>query len=1129
MHLKGADRLRALLLAIFVLFAGSSIPVPAQGTSGSLTGEVSDPTGAVVPEATVVLTNLGTNYSQAEKTGSTGVYLIEPVEPGNYSLTIAAPGFTKYVQTGIVIHADQHATQDITLKVGPTGATVSVSADAELINTTTSELGMTVNQDSVTQLPLNGRDPSTLVTLAPGVINANLGNSYTQSGFSFPNETDAAASGGRQGSTYYILDGAPNMDTYLGRAAPFPNADATQEFTVITNNFNAIYGFAPGAVVSIQVRSGTNSIHGGVFEFLRDNDFNAKDWFTHQINPLHQNQFGAYAGGPILKNKLFLFGNYQGTRSAAASSENQTYAPTAAMLGGDFSGFGSTLCTGGESAVCPFTTSDGKPNQLDTSKGYSFNATSLQIVKDALPQIGKTGVSTTGCTSSEIAAGCVEYTSAAIINNYDEGTGRLDYDISPNQRVSLISFVNNLVQPSGDTPGNVLSMLPLSTWQYTFAEKMAYYNETLNHTWTISPSMVNVASVFWTQMAAHNGSAALTANNKPFCWSNYINITELPGSCYLEGFEVDSGGFESGWYEPSQEERTTYGLYDNFTKTLARHTLQFGVNLQHQFAEEFTQYPTEPELDWNGSYTGNGLADYLVGDLYKFTQGAGEVAPVSGWQPGFFGQDLFRLRPNISLTLGLRWDPNLPPQITAGRAAAWVPAQQSTVYPNAPKGLVFPGDAGIGAGLMRTTYGYWEPRLGVAWQPRSLPKTSFHAGFGLFTQPMIYSTYNHTVDNAPFAPTFTPQGTTSTPLDFANPWSAFTGTGGVSPFPPFASATYKPTASATFASGLEVPATIAPNFKLGVTQAWNVSVEQGIASNMVLRIAYVGTETYHQSTIIDQNPGVYYGPGNANNGNRALAPTYGGFILDTLSPGTASYNSLQTTVERKFSHGLQFQSNLTWSKAIDDTSSSNISFGNNAVGDPYNLAWSRGISSQNFPIDWVSNFVYMAPTLKGHNLLMREALGGWEVSGIYNWISGAGLTIGGGANGSNNSYSDQGEDRGDSVAGQSLNVKQGSRSNWLSEYFNTAAFTPNAPGTFGDSGKNIMRAPHTTWGDAGIDKNWQIAERYGVQFRWEMFNVFNHPSFGSPGTTLTWGNFGQISGTGSEPPRVMQGALKFSF
>jgi carboxypeptidase family protein len=1129
MQATNAKRRRAFVLAIAALLGGWSVLGHGQGTSGSLSGEVSDPAGAMITGATVTLTNLGTNYAQTEKTDSNGAYIIKPVEPGTYSLLIMTAGFEKYLQTGIVIHANQYATQDVHLQMGATGATVSVIADAELINTTTPELGMTVNQTSVTQLPLNGRDPSNLVTLAPGVINANLGNSYTQSGFSFPNETDAAASGGRQGSTYYILDGAPNMDTYLGRAAPFPNADATQEFTVITNNFNAVYGFAPGAVVSIQVKSGTNQIHGGIFEFLRDNDFNAKDWFTHQINPLHQNQFGAYAGGPILKNKLFLFGNYQGTRSAAASSENQTYAPSAAMLAGDFSGLSSTLCAGGESAVCPFATINGKRNQLDTAKGYGYNPTALQIVKDALPQVGKTGVSTTGCTPTEISSGCLEYTSAAIINNYDEGTGRLDYDVSNAQRLSLVSFVNNLVQPSGDTPGNVLSMLPLATWQYTFAEKMQYFNETLNHTWTISPTMVNVASVFWTQMAAHNGSSALTANNKPFCWSSYITMTELPGSCYLEGFEVDSGGFQSGWYEPSQEERTTYGLYDNFTKTLGRHTIQAGVNLQHQFAEEFTQYPTEPELDWNGSYTGNGLADYLVGDLYKFTQGAGEVAPVSGWQPGFYGQDLFRLRPNISLTLGLRWDPNIPPQITAGRAAAWVPGQQSTVYPNAPKGLVFPGDSGIGNGLMRTTYGYWEPRIGVAWQPKSMPKTSFHAGFGLFTQPMIYSTYNHTVDSAPFAPTYTPTGTSTTPLNFASPWSTFGGTGGKSPFPPFASATYKPSSNVTFGSGLEVPATIAPDFKLGVTQAWNASVEQQLSSSMVIRLAYVGTETYHQSTIVDENPGVYYAANNANNGNRQLAPAYGGFILDTVSPGTASYNSLQATIERKLSKGLQFQSNLTWSKAIDDTSSSDVSFGYNAIGDPYNLAWSRGISSQNFPLDWVSNFVYTSPALHGRNLLVRELAGSWEVSGIYNWISGAGLTIGGGANGSNNSFADQYEDRGDRVASQPLNVKQGSRSQWLSEYFNTAAFTPNAVGTFGNSGKNIIRGPHTTWGDAGIDKNWQIAERYGVQLRWEFFNVFNHPSFGTPGTTLTWGNFGQISGTGSEPPRVMQGALKFSF
>jgi hypothetical protein len=945
-----AKGLWGLLVVFLAALAGSTLVGYGQGTSGSLTGQITDSSGAVVVAATVTLTNVGTNYQQVVRSDPSGVYLVQPVEPGNYSLSITASGFASYEQSGIVIHPNEYARQNVQLKVGATEQTVSVVSGAELINTTTPQLSMTVNQEAVTQLPLNGRDPGTLAWLAPGVINADRGNSYTQSGFSFPNETAADASGGRQGSTYYLLDGAPNMDTYLGRAAPFPNADATQEFTIISNNFNALYGFAPGAVVSIQVKSGSNDIHGGLFEFLRDQDFNAKDWFTRKVDPLHRNQFGAYAGGPILKDKLFLFGNYQGTRSASASNENQTYAPTAAMLAGDFSGLPTTLCPNGESAVCPFTTINGKKNQLDTGRGYHYNSTALQIVGDALPQAGKAGVSTTGCTPSEISAGCIEYTSAAIVNNFDEGTARLDWDASPGHRLSVISFVDNLVQPSGDTPGNVLSMLPLSTWQYTFAERMQYVSETLNHTWTISPTMVNQASVFWTQMSAHNGSAALTADKKPFCWSNYINVTELSGSCYLEGFEVDNGGFISGWYEPSKELRTTYGLYDNLTKTFGPHTLQFGMNLQHQFAEEFTQYPTEPELDWNGSYTGNGLADFLVGDLYKFTQGAGELSPVSGWQPGFYGQDLFRFRPNINVTLGLRWDPNIPPQITAGRGATWVPGQQSTVYPNAPTGMVFPGDKGIGKGLMRTDYNYWEPRVGIAWQPKALPKTSIHAGFGLFTQPMLYSMYNPIVDNAPFAPTFTPQGSSTAPLNFNDPWSTFTGTGGKSPFPPFASATYKPPSNVTFASGLSIPSTIAPDFKLGVTQAWNLTVEQGFASNFLVRLAYVGTETYHQSIVVDQNPGAFYGAGNTDNGRRHLAPTFGGPILDMISPGTASYNSLQATVERKLSHGLQFQSNLTWSKAIDDESSSNI-FGHPEVGNPYDLAWNRGVSEQNYPIN----------------------------------------------------------------------------------------------------------------------------------------------------------------------------------
>ncbi len=1107
--------LRTLTLGLFAVFATVAI---GQGTSASLTGQVTDTTGAVIPNATVSAKNTDTNLVQTATTNATGVYLISTLPPGRYSLTVQATGFTRYVQIGITLSVDVASTQNVALKLGSTDLTVTVTSNAELINTTTPELGMTINQEEVSQLPLNGRDPSSLVFLAPGVINASFGNGYLQSGFSFPTETGAAAGGGRQGSTYYLLNGVPNMDTYLGLAAPFPNSDATEEFRVITNNFSAAYGFAPGAVVSIDTKNGTNQFHGGIFEFLRDQAFNAKDWFSHTVNPLHRNQYGGYVGGPIIKNKLFFFFNYQATRSATAATANFTQTPTAAMLNGDFSGLSSN---GQETLAAPFQTVNGVPNQVDPAL---FNAAAVTVAKTALPQ-------------GQQPDGGVYYVSAATINNYDEGTGKLDYDISPSQRIAVSSYVNNLNQPSGDVPGNILSLLTLNPYGDTFGEKMQYYNETLNHTWTINPSTVNVASIFWTQMSAHNGSPALTSTGDPFCWSKYINVNELPGSCFLEGFTVSNGGFYSGYYEPSQEVRTTYGIYDNFTKTLGRHTLQFGINLQHQYAEEYTQYPTEPEIDFSGQYTNNGLADFLLGDLYSIFQGAGEIADVAGWQPGFYGQDQFRLRPNITITAGLRWDPNISPKIANGRAATFVPGQQSTVYPNAPIGLVFPGDTGVGEGLMATTYGYYEPRVGIAWQPKSLPQTSIRAGFGLFTSPMIYSAYNHTADNSPFAPTFTNYGTTTqgstpgVPLSFQNPWGGFAGTNGTSPFPPFASVATKPPSSAAFTPGLEVPATISPNFKLGTTQSWNLSLQQGFGQNMVFTLAYVGSESYHQSVVIDMNPGIY-----ATGGTRSMYPAFGA-ILDTVSIGTSSYNSLQATLERKFSHGLQFQSNLTWSKTIDDASSSNISFGTPQLPNPFNLRYNRGISSQNFPIVSVSNFIYTSPALRGHNILIQELLGSWEVSGIYTWMSGPGFGIGAGLDGNNNSGSIQNEDRADFVPGQSLNVRRGNDTQWTKNYFNINAFQVNAPGTFGNTPKNFIQGPPQQWGDAGIDKNWRIFQKYNLQFRWEMFNVFNHPSFANPNASNqisatgvnVGGVEGQITATGFEPARVQQGAVKFTF
>ncbi len=644
MQIVNVKYLRALLLSTLV---GSGLLVYGQGTSASLTGQVTDPTGAAVAGATVTITNVGTNFTQTVKTDGIGVYLLRPLPLGTYSLAIDATGFSHYTQTGIVLTANLSATQHVQLKVSAGKAeTIAVTADAELINTTSAELGTTVGESAISDLPLNGRDPSSLVLLAPGTSNViQRGGEGIQSGFSLPTETGASSSGGRQGSTYYMLDGVSNMDNYNDLTAPFPNADATQEFKVITNNFSALYGFSPGAVVSIATKNGTNTFHGGAFWFVRNNDLNAKNWFSGQVDPLKRNQFGAYAGGPVKKDKLFFFGNYQGTRLVEAAATNTTYTPTPAMLTGDFSGLAAQA--GVTNLAGPFHTVNGVANQLDTSIA-KLDAAAVQIAKDGLPT-----------STTQGADGKMNYVAAAVKQNFDEGTGRLDYDINKSQRLTLRSLTNTMTEPSGDTPGNILSVLNLSNWSYDFQERMEYYNDVLEHTWTINPTTVNTVSVFWNEMSAHNSAPTDDKSGKPMCFSRYINVNELPNQCWMEGFAVSggNGGFNGGWTEPSQEVRNTYGFTDTLRKILGRHDLSAGVDLMHQFAEEYTQYPSQPIITFNGSYTGQGLADYLLGYMHGFEQGAGEIADVAGWQFAPYFQDDWRLRPNLTLNLGLRWDP----------------------------------------------------------------------------------------------------------------------------------------------------------------------------------------------------------------------------------------------------------------------------------------------------------------------------------------------------------------------------------------------------------------------------------------------------------------------------------------
>jgi hypothetical protein len=1075
-----------------------------QGTAAQIGGFTTDISGASIPGAKVLIVSQDTGAKREVTTNQTGAFVATELEPGNYRITVSAPGFATGVTGDVILTIGQKGTFNFKLKVGESQQTVTVTSAGEQINTTSSELSSVVNEQTIKELPLNGRDPSSLVFLVPGVTNVmNTSIGERQAGTSIPTQTGASAGGGRQGSTYYLLDGVSNIDTYELLAAPFPNADATQEFRVVTNNYDAHYGFAPGAVVSIETKGGSNSLHGNAFEFLRNSAFNAKDYFSGKLDSLHRNQFGGSVGGPIFRDKLFFFANYQGTRQSTTSTSNTAYTPTAAMLAGDFSGDPTTL-------PAPFATINGKPNQINPAL-FSHGALGLSA---ALPLGGTTPSLAPNATAS--AEGFISFVGPKTTSFYNEDTDRLDYVLSEKQRFALRSFILFYNQPTADIPGNVLSLIAGNTGKY--------YNEVLRHTWVPSASLVNTLALFWNREDGSHGGQSLDANGQPVCMSKLIAVSSLPGQCYLVGQTLSAPGFTTPSGQPYTYHRTTWGFSEDVTKTLGNHLLSGGVDLWHQLAHEISDYPTNPNIGFTGGVTSFPLADFLLGDAMSFLQGGGEINSQQGWWLGAFAQDQWKVNRAVTLTYGLRWEPTLPPVIAGGHGAAFEPGVKSQVFPNAPTGLVFIGDPGVQNGLFPNDYSKFDPRVGIAIQPPGLPHTSIRAAFGMFISPLQYSDYNHIGDIAPFSPTYSFSGTKAAPIPYDKPYSVYAASGRVSPFPPFASTTFVPPTNSTFLTPLTVQDIFSRNFKLGITQSWNASIQQELGWKMVLQVAYVGSESYDQNVPIDLNPGIFAAAG--------ARTTYTSFsnIYQMAPIGTASYNSLQVSLDKKMSNSVQFQSSFTWSKVLDLYSQSSTAWISYGIADPFDIHHNHGIADTNVPINLITNFIYTTPSLRNHNGFLQAALGAWEMTGIWNIHSGQPFSVTGG-NGNDSSLSLQFGDRAD-VTGQPVALATGHFNPHTTRYFNAAAFMTNGPGTYGNSARNLLHGRDVDNVDAGVYKNWRIRERYGIQFRWEMFNAFNHPTFGLPAvnpTPSSAATFGFITATGSVPARVAQAALKLTF
>ncbi|MCZ2077669.1 MAG: carboxypeptidase regulatory-like domain-containing protein [Bryobacterales bacterium] len=1078
------------VLTVCAAIVLSSLPMAAQGGKASLSGTVTDSTGATVPGVAVTVTNVSTGVTLAATTNEAGVYTLPFLNPGTYVISAKREGFKAETREGISLTVDQQASVNITLTVGAVSEEVRVSANAELINTTSAALGQVISERAILELPLNGRNPAALVLLTPGAVDVlQTGAGVHQSYTTFPTQSGASVNGNRQGGTFYLLDGVFNMDNYHLLAAPFPNADATQEFRVVGNNFEAQYGFAAGAVVSVVTKSGSNTWHGDVFEFLRNEKLNAREFFGGTRDRLKRNQFGASAGGKIIQDKLFIFGNYQGTTERLQGNARNAFTPTQSMVErGDFSGLLPRFQLRDPVTGNPFPN-----NQIPVSR---FNPTVLRIL-ESIPR------------GSE-PDGFVSLPGFTQIRDFHEWTSKVDFFHSQKHNISGRTYWNNFAQPGQSGGGNLLNSD--RTWDARFE------NYSANYTWTVSPTLVNNLVGSYGRLRSVSETGLRDRNGEPICYSRLIKVAEPETSpCSIESFGAVGFGFGQNY---NAIERDTWTVSNTLTKSLGRHLIVAGVDIMRQSWDLATDWQALPIISFDGSVTGHDFSDVLLGRPSSFWQGGGQYQRIAAVQQGYYVQDQIKVKPNLMVNIGIRWEPYRPPKPASGRIGAFRPGQQSQRYPNAPVGLVFPGDPGVPEGGVEGSLNYWNPRLGIAWQPGFLPRTSIRTAVGVFTSPIDYSTFNPTADTQPFSPVFSYRWT-EVPggIDFSDPWANYAPTGGTSPFPPFPTPNEAPPSSATFTTPVLFAGGFNPDFKLARTYSWNLSVEHQLVSNFVLRAAYVGSQASHLQLVVQRNPGIF-----ANGGRRTLFPEFQS-VIENASWATASYHSGQFTLEKRFSQGLQFTANYTWSKTIDTWSRGSQAFSGGGIANPFDLNAQRGLSDLHVGHVWVANWVYESPGLANLPGMVRHTLGGWQLSGIWRVQSGRPFSIAGGF-GNNNSGSLVGGDRAD-YNGQPLNVKEGEKQDWILRYFNTAAFTANAPGTFGNSGRNILMSPHFNTWDLGISKNWRFQERYRLQFRWEMFNALNTPSFGVPNTTPSSQAFGRIAGRGPIPARLMQAALKF--
>lgn len=1157
-------------VAIALLAAlGWSTAAPAQITTATVVGVVTDRSGAAVPNAQATITNTDTNLTRTVTANSVGQYRFDFLPVGPYTLSVSAKGFKKYTQTGIVLTLNETATLDATLDLGNITETITVSAATPEVNTSTSEVGATVENQQIVNLPLVDRDVYQLLELTPGFQHQEMDQTTlgVQQQLTFMN---GGADGGL-GSTSYYLDGGLNMTGVRQTGNAIPNPDAVQEFRVQTNSFSAAYGRTKGTVVNVITKSGTNEIHGSAFEFVRNTILNANDWEQSGATPaFHRNQFGGTVGGPIKKNKIFYFLSYDGLRQITPNFKNNIEvpysncgasvsaaqcvgsAPGAGERGGDFSSdlkgtgnnanpFGINDPIGGGAK---FTSNHIPTSMLDPTAQYIM-ANFVPLANEFDPKTGRV----------DMWQGLV----APTPNNFDEGLGKISIQLTPNQMIEGSYFINQgfTVSPQGNLPN----------WG---SENFGWRQQDINlsHTWTISSTKINQGWLSYTRnfggrtdlpaTSLSDITASACATSSPFF---------QPGPCAgphfaIQGTPAHPNVSVTGYFSlgdaiagPKTGSNLT-NFRDVFSWTKGRHAFQFGGEVGNENDEQQVLLDNWGVFSFAGGskFTGNNLADFELGLQSSQEQDAPVTPYTNSNYFGLFAQDDFRVTSRLTLNLGIRWDVQTSPTDAHNLQSTFIPGVQSTVQPGAPAGQLFIGDPGVGPGIVPTRYHHVQPRIGLAWDPTGSGKTAVRAGFGVFYGLVGSNDWNQTSNFEPFSirlstwPNIFSKGKASgTYASLTNPYNGFTcGRAAAVPFP------YpNPTCGAWVTGGNILG--VSPNFQWPYSYETNLSIQHQFAGGFTLGAAYVGSFSHDLPFATDLNYPIYNVPGikpsssNLNlrrpidNPTLGVTPSAFGQVFQDQSNQTASYNALQITFNEKMGANFTLQGYYVYSKSFDSVELDNNTPNPTATGqipqDYFALAEERGPSDYDMRHSAVVSFVWLLNYYRGEHRLVRGLVNGWSVSPILSVHSGLPFTLTSGTDYNLDGIS--GNDRPIRVPGSVVGVANPGPAQW----FNTGAFCDNNGGTKvpcaagvtgigpngqdGNVGRNSLYGPGFYNWDMALFRDFHIHERLNLQARAEALNVFNIVNLNNPGTTLGTNTFGVISSAGTM--RELQLGLRLLF